>query len=245
MLELNEYSIPNQVTFAEALELTKVAITEYGGMMSNKDVAEKLGYKVKSPTAISGYIYRKFDDVCSYGLMTRERGGLRATDTANKALDPYDSRKASEGKAEAIKQMPLVNKAFNAWKGEIPIETAFPAKLSELITLSWQDAQKYSPLVRKLFIEVFPYIEAVKTNEQLNNNSGSEGKGDTIQRVVGTGSTELKATTTVVPVIGELRTEDYGILKLKDVISLKMGITTLQSLLEKMEKKLQESEKET
>jgi hypothetical protein len=243
MIELNEYSVPDQVSFAEALELTRSAITEYGGMMSNKDAAEKLGYKVKDPKAISGYIYRKFDDICAYGLMTRERGGLRATETAVKALDPYDPRKATEGKANAIKQMPLVNKAFTAWNGEIPIETAFPAKLAELITLSWQDAQKYSPLVRKLFIEVFPYIQVVKTNESSNSDSGSSAKGETIQKVVGTGSAELKGIMNVVPVLGELRTEEYGILKLKDTVSLKIAVTMLQNLIDKMEEKRQSEEK--
>lgn len=119
MLIVGKYSYPNQVTFAESLEIAKTAVTKFDGKMSNVAVAETLGYKVK-PTAISGYIFRKFDDVCAYGLMKRQRGFLKVTDIAIQALDPYDSSKARDGKAKAIIQMPIVKEAFTQWNRRNP-----------------------------------------------------------------------------------------------------------------------------
>jgi hypothetical protein len=160
MLQIGKYKYPNQVTFAEALKIAQIAISKYEGKMSNKDMAEALGYKVKDPAAISGYIFRKFDDVCAYGLMKRQRGFVRVTEIAEEALDPYDTRKAQDGKAKAIRQIPIVNDAFTQWNGEVPSETAFPAKLTEFRDISWQEAQKHSESLRKLFSEVFPYLKS-------------------------------------------------------------------------------------
>jgi hypothetical protein len=163
MLTVGKFSYPNQVTFAEALEIARTAITKFDGKMSNVAVAEALGYKSPKPNAISGYIFRKFDDLCAYGLMKRQRGFVRVTDIAVQALDPFDSRKASEGKAKAINQMPIVREAFAQWNGEIPQETAFPSKLNDLLGVSWQEAQKHADSLRKLFNEVFPYLKPALT----------------------------------------------------------------------------------
>ena len=156
MLEVGKYKYPDQVTFGEALKIAQLAISKYEGKMSNKDMAEALGYKVKDPAAISGYIFRKFDDVCAYGLMKRQRGFIKVTEIAEEALDPYDVRKAQDGKAKAIRQIPIVYEAFTKWNGNIPAETAFPAKLTEFKDITWKDAQKHAESLRKLLIELFP-----------------------------------------------------------------------------------------
>jgi len=159
MLSIGKYKYPNQVTFAEASKIAQLAISKFEGKMSNKDVGEALGYKIKNPAAISGYIFRKFDDLCAYGLMKRQRGFVKVTKIAEEALDPYDARKAQDGKAKAIRQIPIVYDAFTQWNGEIPSETAFPAKLTGFKDVSWKDAQKHAETLRKLFIEVFPYLK--------------------------------------------------------------------------------------
>lgn len=241
MLRIGKYQYPNQVTFAEALRIAKIAVTQYDKKMSNRDVAEALGYKIKNPNAISGYIFRKFDDICAYNIMKRHRGFMRATDVAIEALDPYDSRKAEEGKAKAIRQMAIVNKAFTEWNGEIPPETAFPSKLTRLFGLSWQEAQKHAESVRKLYIEVFPYLESTPTSSEHTSVS-NEGVGrDAVTKEKSFGvSAVLKN-----EVRGELRTEDYGILKIKDEISIDIAIKLLQSLKTKLtsSKKKEENEK--
>lgn len=223
MLKFGEYEYPNKITFSEAIDVAKTAIADFGGKMSNKDVAVKLGYKIKNPNSISGYIFRKFDDICSYALMKRERGFLYSTDIAVEATDPYDSRKAEEGKSNAIRQMAIVMKAYETWNGQIPQETALPAKLTEIFNVSWQEAQKHSDSLRKLFIDVFPYIKPVTEYETKNNE------------IYGTGLNK-KMTTKEIPsstggsVIGELRTAEYGVLKIKDVISIDIALKILQSL---------------
>jgi hypothetical protein len=225
MLAVGKYSYPNQVTFAEALEIARTAITKFDGKMSNVAVAEALKYKSPKPNAISGYIFRRFDDVCAYGLMKRQRGFLKVTDIAIQALDPYDAEKAREGKAKAISQMPIVKEAFTQWNGEMPTETAFQSKLTDLLGGSWQEAQKHAEQLRKLFIELFPYLQSTS--------------GTTRQIVVhdqGVGRDEVKVEKSETPIgSNELRTEEYGILKIKDEVSVDMALTILKSLKEKLE----------
>jgi hypothetical protein len=174
---VGKFSYPNQVTFAEALEIARMAITKFEGKMSNKDVAEALGYKVKNPDAISGYIFRKFDDICAYSLMKRQRGFVKVTDLAVQATDPYDTLKARQGKAKAINQVPIVKEAFAQWNGEIPQETAFPSKLVDLLGVSWQEAQKHTESLRKLFNEVFPFLRA-STESMPETSPSSEVKSN-------------------------------------------------------------------
>jgi hypothetical protein len=177
MLDIGKYKYPDQVTFAEALNIAQLAIAKFEGKMSNKDVAEALGYKIKDPSAISGYIFRKFDDLCAYGLMKRQRGFVKITEIAEEALDPYDPRKAQDGKAKAIRQIPIVCDAFTQWNGEIPSETAFPAKLTEFKDISWQEAQKHAEKLGKLFNEVFPYLKTTSMIPPKDTLSGSLGVG--------------------------------------------------------------------
>jgi hypothetical protein len=199
MLKVGKYEYPNQATFAEALQIAQTAISRYEGKMANKDMAEALGYKVKNPAAISGYIFRKFDDVCAYGLMKRERGYVTVTELASEALDPFDQRRAQEGKAKAIRQIPIVNDAFTQWNGEIPSETAFPAKLADFEGISWQEAQKHSESLRKLFIEAFPYLKSVQTLPQMGGGSTppmggrTGGEGSTLETKQGVGDLTISA----------------------------------------------------
>lgn len=175
MLQIGKYKYPNQITFAEALKIAQLAISKYEGKMSNKDMAEALGYNVKDPAAISGYIFRKFDDVCAYGLMKRQRGFVKVTELAEEALDPYDIRKAQDGKAKAIRQIPIVYEAFTQWNGNIPSETAFPAKLTEFKDIQWKDAQKQSESLRKLLVELFPYLGAKPVLQKITLDEKGAG----------------------------------------------------------------------
>jgi hypothetical protein len=173
---------------------------------------------------MSGYIFRKFDDVCAYGLMKRQRGFVKATEITGEALDPYDIRKAQEGKTRAIKQMPIVSEAFTQWNGEIPSETAFPSKLVDLLGISWQEAQKHAESLRKLFVELFPYLKMTPEVKVLITDQG-----------VGRDEFKVEKIETPIGYNNELRTEEYGILKIKDEVSVDMAMTILKSLKEKLE----------
>src|SRR6266540_890244 len=109
MRKIGDYEYPNLSTFKDALSIAEDAVTKYGGIIPNIDTAKKLGYNVKSPSAISGTIYKRFDDVCAFGLTMRDRGGLKATPLAIDAVDPYDSRKAEEAKAKAVRSIKLIS----------------------------------------------------------------------------------------------------------------------------------------
>jgi len=226
MITIGKYSIPELVSFADALRIAKMAIEKYGGKMSNRDIAEAMDYKVKDDASISGYIFRKFDDMCSYNLMKRERGYLSVTTVAYEALDPIDTRKAEQGKAKALRQMPIVNDAFTKWNGEIPQETAILSKVTTDFGLPWQEAQKNLELLKKLFIEAFPYLKAV---------TGTQMAMTTQDTVTGRDS-GMEKTGNISPIglNNELRTEEYGILKIKDDVSIDVAIKILESLKQKL-----------
>lgn len=158
--KIGEYEYPDKISFKEVLSLTEDTLTKYGGMISNFDAAKKLGHSVTNPTAISGWIFKRFEDACAFGLLKKERGGLKSTDLALEALDPYNTERANAGNAKAVRNIKLVADAFDAWNGEIPDATAFPAKLAQIANISWQEAQKHAESLRKLFIELFPYLKS-------------------------------------------------------------------------------------
>lgn len=159
---IGEFNYPNLGTFKDALDIAQEAIDKYGGIIPNDKAAEKLGYHIKDPKKISGPIYQRLGDLAMFGLFEKIRGGYKTLDLAVKALDPYDSANATQGKAEAIRRIPIIERAFTTWKGEIPQETAFPAKLERLVEgISWKEAQNHAESLRNLFIEAFPYLRAV------------------------------------------------------------------------------------
>lgn len=233
MINMGKYSFPNQVTFTDALKIAKIAVDKYSGKMSNKDVAEAMGYKIKNPASISGYIFRKFDDMCAYNLMKRERGFLSVTAIGYEALDKVDSRKAEEGKAKAIRQIRIVEEAFTKWNGEIPTETAFLSKVSTDFVIPWQEAQKYTESMRKLFIEVFPYLKAVSKPTSF---IGTETRRDMTIKDTNTAAIDIGEP----HIMGELRTEEYGIIKIKDETSIEMARMALTSLERKIKEKKEE-----
>lgn len=233
MINIGKYSFPNEVTFAEALKIAKIAVDKYSGKMSNKDVAEAMDYKIKNPASISGYIFRKFDDLCAYNLMKRERGFLSVTAIGYEALDKVDSRKAEEGKAKAIRQIRIVEEAFTKWNGEIPTETAFLSKMSTDFGIPWQEAQKCTESLRKLLIEVFPYLKAVS---EPTSFMGTETRRDMAIKDTSTVAIDIGEP----HIMGELRTEEYGIIKIKDETSIEMARMALSSLERKIKEKKEE-----
>jgi len=160
MRKIGRFEYPDRGGFKDALKIAEAAIKKYGGAIPYKAAAEELGYHIKSPGAISGYIYKRFDDICMFGLTTRERKVMKATPLAEKALDPTDPARAAEGKAEAIRNIEIIALAYDEWNGEIPSETAFPAKIAKLANVSWIEAEKHAESLRKLFMECFPYLKA-------------------------------------------------------------------------------------
>jgi hypothetical protein len=228
MQKIGEYEYPDKITFKEVLELTQDTLTKYGGMISNFDAAKKLGHSVTNPTAISGWIFKRFEDACAFGLLKKERGGLKTTDLAVEALDPYNNEKSDAGKAKAIRNIKLVADAFDAWNGELPDTTAFPNKLAQITDISWQDAQKQAEVVRKLFNELFPYLKPSAGLQTPVLGEPSDRGGINIP----TKREETRSATTFAP-YGEVKTT-MGSIIVRDEDTLSIA----RSLLDLLEKQI-------
>ncbi len=158
MDKIGTYAFPTYRTFKDALAIAQEAISKFGGVMPIADALKKLGYTV-NPKAISGPLYRQIDDMCMYGLFTREiRGALKTTPLAVEALDPYDLNKASQGKIKALRGIELIARAFDAWNGQLPDDSALPAKLSELTGADWMESKAKSASVKIVINEAIAYL---------------------------------------------------------------------------------------
>jgi len=225
MNKIGEYEYPNLGTFRDALSLAEDAIKKYGGIIPNMNAAQKLGYTVKDSTSISGTIYKRINDLCMFGLFTRERGGLKATPLAEEALDPYDSTKATEGRARAVRNIKLVERVFDAWKGEIPDETAFPAKLAEITGISWTEAQRHTESVRNLIVEAFDYLKPSAALPKPIVEQAARG-----EPAIGK---PIAQTTTVTQAYGEIRST-LGTIVVKDKRTWKIAKDLLYALGEQL-----------
>jgi hypothetical protein len=235
MQKLGKYVYPDKTSFNETLDLAQDTLTKYAGMISNFDAAKKLGHSVTNPTSISGWIFKRFEDACAFGLLKKERGGLRATDLATEALDPFDKAKASEGKAKAVRKIQLVADAFDQWNGEIPDTTAFPNKLAQITGISWQEAQKNAEIVRKLFIELFPYLKPSAGLQTPIFGETSDRGGMSFQKK----NIDQSQLTSVPTPFGEVKTT-MGSVIVRDEDTLKIA----RALLDILEKQLKPSQPE-
>ena len=230
MAQIGDYEYPTLGTFSDALMLAEEAISKYAGIIPNIDAVTKLGYTVKDPAAISGPIYKRINELVTFGLFTRDRGVLKTTDLAASALDQYDSVKATEAKARSIRNIQIIGKAFDAWEGKIPDNPAFPAKLVQLTGVTHAEAQKHVESLKKLFNETFSYLKAspgtlaplIETTMPVDRRDS----GGMVQQAV----TEASI---VVQPRGEMRTT-IGTIIVKDKTTWKIARDLLRALGEQL-----------
>ena len=158
MNKIGEYTYPSFGTFADAMTISKKAIENFGGVIPIAGAAKLLGYKISDKSNISGSIYKRFNELESFGLFTRDSGGLLTTDLAKDALHPNNEEVAKSGKIKAIRNITIVGKAFDTWHGVIPDISAFPGQLSVLVGISWPECRKHSEPLHRLFSETFPHL---------------------------------------------------------------------------------------
>jgi len=159
MDKINNYAYPTLRTFKDALDLAQLALEKYAGVIPVADAARKLGYTINNPKSISGTIYKHINDICMYGLLTRDvRGALKTTPLAKEALDPFDKTKAALGKAKALRGIELIARAFDAWGGQIPDDTALPARLNELTGAEWTECKSKAEGIKIIINEAIPYL---------------------------------------------------------------------------------------
>jgi hypothetical protein len=235
MAKIGDFEYPSLGTFQEALDVTQEALAKYAGIIPISRAAEVLGYKVTDPNAISGSIYNRINDLKAFGLFTRERGTLKTTSLAVEALDPYNTARAAGGKAHAVRNVTIIGKAFDTWKGQLPDDTAFPAKLTQITGVNWQEAQKHVEALKKLFNETFQYLKSSATEV-------APIAAETPLAPV-PGRREIEISTEVEP-FGELRTT-LGSIVIKDTSTYKLAKQLLDLLGEQFTKqKATEPEKE-
>ena len=229
MQKIGNFEYPDGGTFKDALVVAEEALKNYGGVMPNEKVAEKLGYNIKDSKSISGWVYKRFDDFCMFGLTERGRGIIKSTELAVRALDPTKPKIAAVGKAEAIRKIPLIAKAFKELDGEIPTETAFPAKISEITNVSWIEAQKHVDLLKNLFNETFPILkEAPTTPPEQEREEEPKPREEGRKPELGTMTLNIRET---------------GFEFLKTLPFTKEGIDTLKKLTEFLETQVSSEEK--
>ena len=240
MEEIAGFRYPSKGTFAEALQITKVAEGTFGGMITTKDAAGVLNYDVATAKSIAGPIYRRLDELTEFGLFTRERGGYRVTDLGARAVDQVDSQKAAQAKSEALRKLIVLQKMFTELKGEIPSETALPAKISTVFGITLKEAQNHTPFLGKLIVETFPLM---KVSSKVAE-SASSGLGD--RRETATNrppATESLETVEVIP-FGEVRTT-VGTIIVRDKEMIPLAHQIIDQLNREFSKREKQPEKKT
>ncbi len=227
MDKIGEYVYPTLGKFGDAVAISEKAIENFGGIIPMPDAAKVLGYTIHENTKLSGTVYKRLNDLESFGLFKRDRGGLRITDLAKDALNPNEEETAQSGTIKAIRNITIIGKAFDEWNGVLPDITALPGKLSEIVGIPWTDCRKHSGSLYKLFDETFHLLgskDEFPTNGTLNVSSASNFF--TEQRIGEQKSPILK---------GELKTT-IGSVFITDNSTLKLARNLLDVFEEKLNK---------
>jgi hypothetical protein len=162
MAKLGEYEYPTLASFKDALDVATAAL-DYGGIIPNSKVAQTLGYKIREDEHLSGPVYRRFDDVCKFGLLVRDKGKkgtMRLTPLGEEAVNKDDFQKADAGKIRAIRSIEIIAKAFDSWNGVVPDNNALQGKLHTLTGVDYADCEDHVSPLSKLFQETFPILKA-------------------------------------------------------------------------------------
>lgn len=238
MTKLGEFLYPTRASFSDALQVTDAAVNRFGNLIPYIEAAKILGYKITDPSSIPGYVYKRFDELCYFGLLARDKPnrGLRATELGRRAFDAAFRSKANEAKAEAVRNIPIIAKAFSDWKGKIPDDTAFPAKLVDLTSVKRTEVEEHLADLKKLISECFPYLQSsdkpslLSTTEQLRLGSG-RGEKTLVEAPASANNSEGTD-------YGELRTT-IGSVNITDKVTLSLA----KHLLEALETRLTEQSK--
>jgi hypothetical protein len=233
MARILEFEYPTLGTFAQALTIAEEALKREGAIPVG-DALRKIGLK-PTEDKISGSYYHKLDELCTFGLFKRESGILRVLPVATRACHPTDSAIANQGRAEAIRNnLPVVARLYDAWHGEIPEETAFPAKLEKNMAISWPEARKHTRKLRNLLTETFPYLFPYTGPKLVESEPVDKG-----ELVVPLKQQPEAVSDVAVRPYGEVRTT-VGSIVIRNVRQLKLA----RDLLDELEQQFSEREQE-
>jgi hypothetical protein len=208
-------------------------VNDFGGIISIHDAAKELGYTIKEGSSVSGSIYKRLEDLSYFGLFTRDRGGLKVTQLGMDAFDAIDKLKADNAKADAIRKITIIAKAFDEWNGEVPEFNAIPAKISTIVGINWVECKKHAGNLQKLFNETFPYLTLTDEYSPPKEESKDEG-------VISISTEQILDPKKPSIMKGELRTSIGSI-----IITNKSQVKLARSLLDVFEEELENQSNST
>lgn len=221
METLGPYIYPNLGTFMEAQKIAYNASLREG-VISNVKAARLIGHSVAEGRSLSGALYKKFDDLCSFGLFERERGTLKLTSIGEEALSKDDFEKSHNAKIKAIRNIAIIGNAFDAWNGVLPLADSFQEKLSVLTGTTYTECNKHVTHLQRLFQETFPILSGT-TGIMSPDDSLEASKLAIHQNVVDDFARDGRL------LIGELRTR-IGVVLITDGATLELAIKHLEVL---------------
>ena len=229
MGKIGEHYYPD-IDPEEAVKYAKIIYDFPSHSLSVQMLAEKLGLKTRG-----GWTGMIIASLKKYGLVDG-RGTLRATDLTEKIVNPKNTQELQSAKADLFNKIELWKRIRYDY-GEKVLSSDFWAYLAEKHSVDRVEAKKKGEKVAKLYTKsvafCFPPNASITSVEAGRREM-------TVQEA----SSDLKALMNIHSGIGELRTDEYGILKIKDVISIDIAITLLQSLKEKIMSKTQDNEEQ-
>lgn len=216
MGKLEDYYYPD-IDLEEAVSYTKAVYDFPNHTMSRQLFADKHKLKVRG-----GWTGMILASLKKFGLI-EGRGTLRATSLAERILNPRNEQEANSAKNEAFNNIYLWSQIRSDY-GEKALPRDFWAYLADKYSVDRVIAKQKAEKIAKLYTKSSAYTFPPGTSTII-------GEGRRENR---TGTDDLKAEAMIQGSIGELRTIDYGILKIIDTVSIDIAITLLQNLKEKI-----------
>lgn len=232
MATIGEYEYPTLSSFKDAIDLANAAL-EGGGVIANTKAASTLGYKVREDGNLPGPVYQRFDDLCRFGLLERDKGKkgiMRLTSLGEEAVNKDEFQKADAAKIKAIRSIQIIAKAFDSWNGNVPDNNALQGKLHTLTGVDYNDCKNHVAPLSRLFQETFPILKTLSgeiTKPLALNDARGEGmlQDSTFERrEIGKMGRNL----------GELRTK-IGTVILTNKATIDLAIKHLEVLKEQVE----------
>ncbi|MCX6650017.1 MAG: hypothetical protein NTV61_11655 [Candidatus Bathyarchaeota archaeon] len=221
MGNLGSYYIPD-IDVDEAVKYTKTIYEFPNHSMSIQLFADKNQLKVRG-----GWTGMILASMKKYGLVDG-RGTLRVTELAEQIINPKNENEAQNAKNKVFNKIELWSKIRSDY-GDKALPSDFWAYLADKHFIDRVTAQAKAEKVAKLYTKSLAFCYPTGVEMTLN---------ETNQEVKGTLSVGVDAVL-VKGSIGELKTVDYGTLRLIDTVSIDIAITLLQNLKEKMKTSLQ------
>lgn len=166
---MGEFTYPTAVSLPTAMNLARTILKHYNGAIPTIGLAKEMGHKINEQKGVTGgAFYRRLEAIQKFGILTDEKRGMQqVTDQAVRALDEVNKEVAKKAMTEMIFQnIPLIERLFNEFGSNVPSDKEFSANLIKVTGVNWLEAQKNAKKVRKVYLEILPYLTTAEKPEQ-------------------------------------------------------------------------------